>query len=116
MPSIPSHVSSSRRSSTPQVNAPCEPPPCSAKSTKMGGRSNASVSETTVVILKEPQNENASRHFPALCRHSTNARRFGAADEHSYASYQATATVGPYTIAASATSNVAGQCPVNFPN
>ena len=37
--SIRSHDSSSRRSRTPQVKAPCEPPPCSAKSTRSGSRS-----------------------------------------------------------------------------
>src|SRR5262245_11645661 len=36
MPSMRSHGSSSRRSSTPQVKAPCAPPPCSAKSTRTG--------------------------------------------------------------------------------
>src|SRR5271165_571456 len=36
MPSISSHGSSSRRSSTPQVNAPWEPPPCRARSTRRG--------------------------------------------------------------------------------
>ena len=34
MPSIPSHGSSSSRSSTPHVKAPWEPPPCSARSTR----------------------------------------------------------------------------------
>src|SRR5262249_44772552 len=43
MPSIRSHGSSSRRSSTPQVKAPCAPPPCSAKSTRTGARSEAIV-------------------------------------------------------------------------
>src|SRR5580704_16811203 len=40
IPSIRSQGSSNRRSSTPHVNAPCEPPPCSARSTRMGSRSN----------------------------------------------------------------------------
>src|SRR6478752_1238549 len=48
MPSMPSQGSSSRRSSTPQVNAPCAPPPCSAKSTRMGARLDAT---GPVVIL-----------------------------------------------------------------
>ena len=38
--STSSQVSSSRRSSTPQAKAPCEPPPCSATSTVSGGRSS----------------------------------------------------------------------------
>ena len=38
MPSIFSHGSSSRRSSTPQVKAPCDPPPCKARSTIRGAR------------------------------------------------------------------------------
>ena len=38
MPSISSHGSSSSRSSTPQVKAPCDPPPCSARSTRSGSR------------------------------------------------------------------------------
>lgn len=38
MPSMRSHDSSMRRSSTPQVNAPCDPPPCSARSTNTGSR------------------------------------------------------------------------------
>src|SRR5271156_3440522 len=41
MPSIPSHGSSSKRSSTPHVNAPCEPPPCNARSTRIGSRVKA---------------------------------------------------------------------------
>src|SRR5262245_31249983 len=36
--SIRSHGSSSRRSRTPQVNAPWEPPPCNAKSMRTGAR------------------------------------------------------------------------------
>jgi hypothetical protein len=36
MPSIRSHGSWSKRSSTPQVKAPCEPPPCKARSTRSG--------------------------------------------------------------------------------
>src|SRR5215831_6763369 len=43
MPSIRSHGSSSRRSRTPQVKAPCAPPPCSAKSTRTGARFDATV-------------------------------------------------------------------------
>ena len=39
MPSKLSQGSSSRRSSTPQVNAPWAPPPCSARSTRTGLRS-----------------------------------------------------------------------------
>src|SRR5215472_9006947 len=38
-PSKRSHDSSSRRSRTPQVNAPCAPPPCSPRSTDTGSRS-----------------------------------------------------------------------------
>ena len=38
---MPSHGSSSRRSSTPHVNAPCEPPPCNARSTRIGSRVKA---------------------------------------------------------------------------
>jgi hypothetical protein len=38
-----SHGSSSRRSSTPQVKAPCAPPPCSAKSTRTGAWSDVAV-------------------------------------------------------------------------
>ncbi len=34
MPSMRSQASSRRRSSTPQVNAPCAPPPCNARSTR----------------------------------------------------------------------------------
>jgi len=41
MPSMRSHGSSMSRSSTPQVNAPCEPPPCSARSTSTGSRASA---------------------------------------------------------------------------
>src|SRR6185503_19202267 len=48
MPSMPSQGSSSRRSSTPQVKAPCAPPPCSAKSTRTGARLDAT---GPVVIL-----------------------------------------------------------------
>src|SRR5215831_14686924 len=47
MPSMRSHGSSSRRSNTPQVNAPCAPPPCSAKSTRSGARFDS----TMLVIL-----------------------------------------------------------------
>jgi hypothetical protein len=54
MPSMPSQGSSSRRSSTPQVNAPCAPPPCSAKSTRMGARFTAS---GFVVILVHRKGE-----------------------------------------------------------
>src|SRR5215475_11205355 len=39
MATIFSRSSSSRRSSTPQVKAPCEPPPCSAKSMSCDGGS-----------------------------------------------------------------------------
>ena len=39
MPAIRSHFSCSQRSNTPQVKAPCEPPPCRARSTSSGGRS-----------------------------------------------------------------------------
>src|SRR6188768_3999372 len=38
IPSIRSQGSSSRRSSTPQVKAPCAPPPCKAKSTSTSAR------------------------------------------------------------------------------
>ena len=38
MASIWSQDSSSSRSSTPQVKAPCDPPPCSARSISCGGR------------------------------------------------------------------------------
>lgn len=38
MPSISSHGSSRRRSRTPHVNAPCEPPPCNARSISKGAR------------------------------------------------------------------------------
>ena len=38
MPSICSQGSSRKRSSTPQVNAPCAPPPCSARSTSRDRR------------------------------------------------------------------------------
>src|ERR1700730_15090670 len=47
MPSIPSHGSSSRRSSTPHVNAPCEPPPCNARSTRIGSRVMADLAGST---------------------------------------------------------------------
>src|SRR5262245_35671578 len=47
IPSMRSHGSSSRRSSTPHVKAPCAPPPCSAKST----RSGAWLDSTMFVIL-----------------------------------------------------------------
>ena len=40
MPSMRSHGSSRRRSSTPQVKAPCDPPPCNARSTSTGSRSD----------------------------------------------------------------------------
>src|SRR5258707_9927430 len=39
MASIVSHDSSSSRSRTPHVKAPCEPPPCSARSISCEGRS-----------------------------------------------------------------------------
>src|SRR5262245_26214398 len=39
IPSIWSQGSSKNRSSTPQVNAPCAPPPYSARSMRMGARS-----------------------------------------------------------------------------
>src|SRR5436190_19015350 len=51
MPSIPSHGSSSRRSNTPQVKAPWEPPPCNAKSTNMGARLKDLVSAAVFVML-----------------------------------------------------------------
>src|SRR5262249_57552533 len=38
MPSMCSHGSSSKRSSTPQLKAPWAPPPCSAKSIRTGAR------------------------------------------------------------------------------
>src|ERR1700730_4653647 len=47
MPSIPSHGSSSRRSNTPHVNAPCEPPPCNARSTRIGSRVMADLAGST---------------------------------------------------------------------
>src|SRR5262245_43038996 len=40
MPSMRSQGSSRRRSSTPHVKAPCEPPPCRARSTSTGSRSD----------------------------------------------------------------------------
>jgi hypothetical protein len=43
MPSNSSQGSSSSRSITPQVKAPCAPPPCSARSTSSGSRRTAAV-------------------------------------------------------------------------
>src|SRR5262245_56105948 len=50
--SMRSHGSSSRRSSTPHVNAPCEPPPCSARSIRSGSRVTAA-SEGAVCITPQ---------------------------------------------------------------
>src|SRR6476620_10206366 len=48
MPSIRSHGSSIKRSSTPQVKAPCEPPPCKARSTRSEDR--VDLDEGTLVM------------------------------------------------------------------
>src|SRR5271166_4340351 len=52
MPSISSQGSSSRRSSTPQVNAPCDPPPCKARSTRTGLRAIGLVALVGISHLK----------------------------------------------------------------
>src|SRR4029453_3068343 len=58
MPSMRSHGSSSRRSSTPQVKAPCAPPPCSAKSTRTGAWCDVAV---LVAIPGHRYDERATR-------------------------------------------------------
>ena len=69
MPSIPSHGSSSRRSSTPQVKAPCEPPPCSARSTRMGSRlRTAETLEGAAVCIVPPrQRWRTATRFAGTC-------------------------------------------------
>src|SRR5262245_37281819 len=51
MASIRSHGSSSRRSRTPQVNAPWEPPPCNAKSMRTGARFTPGLKDVFVIGL-----------------------------------------------------------------
>ena len=54
MPSICSQGSSSNRSSTPQVKAPCAPPPCRARSTATVARSAAGAGEFLLGIAVWP--------------------------------------------------------------
>ena len=50
MPSIVSQSSSSRRSTTPQVKAPCEPPPWKARSTSTGSRAPAAAAGVFAMV------------------------------------------------------------------
>jgi len=50
-----SQVSSRSLSSTPQVNAPCEPPPCRAKSTRTGSRSPLARPLALFAMLAHPR-------------------------------------------------------------
>src|SRR6266850_7522854 len=69
MPSIRSHGSSRSRSNTPQVNAPWEPPPCRARSIRMGLRSRtAETSEEAAVCIVPPrQHWQTATPFAEIC-------------------------------------------------
>jgi hypothetical protein len=63
MPSNSSQGSSSSRSITPQVKAPCAPPPCSARSTSSGSRRTAAVVEVVPCAIgaRSPQRPGCRR-------------------------------------------------------
>src|SRR6185369_578670 len=69
MPSIRSHGSSRRRSSTPQVKAPWEPPPCRARSIRMGSRLRTAetLEEAAVCIVPPRQHWRTATHFAGTC-------------------------------------------------
>ena len=68
MPSIRSQGSSSSRSSTPQVNAPCAPPPCRARSTRTGSRRHVSLEVDFAASVPEPAQGCPGRWAPVAGR------------------------------------------------
>src|SRR2546423_345445 len=65
MPSICSQGSSSKRSRAPQVNAPCAPPPCNAKSIRTRSRLKLSpLLVATGVVLSDGKQNGASPPVP----------------------------------------------------
>src|SRR6201998_4228725 len=73
MPSMRSHGSSSRRSSAPQVKAPCEPPPCSARSISSGSpvhRIGLSRSAASQTLGRSDESEIVLNHRARSDRHA----------------------------------------------
>src|SRR6516162_2392471 len=87
MPSICSQGSSSRRSRAPHVKAPCAPPPCSARSIRIGSRFKVSALLVTTGVVFPDQYirvrlyasdpTTVVQHFAAVSVHGLN--HFGAA-------------------------------------